>query len=103
MSIKNINLRNLDLKVRTGVEIIEAENIHLNNVNIQSQKTGPVVFIDNSSNVDFSGLTTTPNSSLLFSIAGERTKNISASGIRSSGLVNIAKFDNADKDVLKIN
>jgi len=103
MSIKNINLKNLDLKTNTGIEIIEAENIHLENVTVHSAKAGPVVFIENSNNVDFTSLSTKPNSGLLFSIAGERTKNISASGIHSAGLTRMAKFDNANENVLKIN
>jgi len=104
MSIKNINLNNLDLKVNTGVEIIEAEDIHLYNISVHTERSNPVIAITNSSNIDFKQVNATPNSNLLFSISGERSKNITASNIIAPGIGTMAKFDDhADKSVLSVN
>jgi len=104
MSITNINLNNLDLTVSTGVEIIEAKNIHLYNINVFTDRSDPVIFIANSSNVDFRQLSVKPNSSILFSISGERTKNITASEVKAPGINTMARFgDHAEKSVLLVN
>ncbi|HEY4151106.1 MAG TPA: glycoside hydrolase family 28 protein [Chitinophagaceae bacterium] len=104
MSITNINLSNLDLRVNTGVEIIEAKDIHLYNITVAAKQSNPVIFIANSNNVDFKQLTVPPNSNTLFSISGERTKNITASDVKAPGVETMAKFDDhAEKNVLLLN
>jgi polygalacturonase len=104
MSITNINLSNIDLRVNTGVEIIEAQDIHLYNINVAAKQSKPVILIANSNNVDFKQLTVPPNSNTLFSISGERTKNITASEVKAPGVETMAKFDDhAGKNALFLN
>jgi polygalacturonase len=103
MSIKNINFQNIDLKAKTAVEIIEADGIHLKNIQLNASHTNPVVFIENSSNVTFNDLDAGQKSDVMFSIAGERSKNISASDIKTKKVTDMARFTNhADKTVLTI-
>jgi polygalacturonase len=103
MSIKNINFQNINIKAITGVEIIEADNIHLKNIQVNASHSNPVVFIENSSNVDFTQLNAGQKSDLLFSIAGDRSKNISASDVQANKNIAMAKFtDHADKSMLTI-
>lgn len=103
MNIKNINLQNITLKAKTGVQLIEADNIRLDNIHIDAGQTNPVVFIENSANIDFNKLYVNPNSTLLFNIAGDRSKNINASGINAPGIGSTVKFTNhADKSIFKV-
>lgn len=103
MNIRNINFQNIALKTQTGIEIIEANNIHLKNIQVNASRINPVVFIENSINVDFADLNSGQKSGLLFNIAGDRSKNINASNVTANKDVVMAKFtDHADKTVLSI-
>jgi polygalacturonase len=77
MSIKGIHLENLVLKSVKGVEISEAANVTLKNVRLVNTDTRPVVMIDNSSNVQLDGIQYTEGADQLFTITGNRTKQIS--------------------------
>ncbi|MES2777369.1 MAG: glycoside hydrolase family 28 protein [Bacteroidota bacterium] len=77
MSVKNIHLSNLVLKTNKGIEIIEAANINLKNVQVVVAKTNPVVYVENSSKVSFDILKFNDNAELLVNVNGERTKAIS--------------------------
>ena len=55
MPIKNIVMDNLVLKTNNCAEIIEANDIQLNRVQIRTVKTGPAVSVTNSSNVMLNG------------------------------------------------
>ncbi len=77
MSIKNINLNNLVLKTKTGIEIFEAENINLRNVKVEVSNSNPVVYIENSSKISFDMLKYNDNAELLINANGERTMTIS--------------------------
>ncbi|MEO7310352.1 MAG: glycoside hydrolase family 28 protein [Chitinophagaceae bacterium] len=77
MSVKNINLNNLVLKTNKGIEIIEAANISLKNVQLSVSKTNPVVYVENSSKVSFDTLKFNDNAEVLVNLNGERTKAIS--------------------------
>lgn len=76
MSVKNIILRNIVLKTNKAIEIIEASGIQLNNIQLVSNQTKPLVTIENSKNISFSNLKYNKDAELLFSINGEKTKNI---------------------------
>jgi polygalacturonase len=77
MSVKNISLSDIVLKTNNAIEIIEASNIRLNNIQVISKQTKPVVYIESSSNISINSLKYTIGADLLFSINGERTKAIS--------------------------
>ena len=75
MSIKNINLENLVIQSRKGVDIQEGQNINIRNLKLILQDTKPVINILNSSAVHISELKFN-DAELLVSALGERTANI---------------------------
>jgi polygalacturonase len=76
MSIKDIHLENLVLKSDKGVEIIEASDISLKNVQLVTKNTKPQIYIENSNHITFDNIKYTHGADLLFNIAGDRTANI---------------------------
>ncbi len=76
MSIRHIFLRDMVLRTNKGAEIIEANDIHLDNVQLLSDKTSPVVYVENSTNVELDGFKCTANPRMLLSVNGERTSKI---------------------------
>ncbi|HTI60292.1 glycoside hydrolase family 28 protein [Mucilaginibacter sp.] len=104
MHIKNIDLQNIYLKAKTGIEIIEADDIHLKNLQVDASKNNPVVYIENSTNIDFKGLDIRENSEVLFNVGGAKTKNISVSGLKTKEVGTQANFiGGADKSALRLN
>jgi polygalacturonase len=77
LAIKGIHLENVVLKTTKGAEISEASNITLKNVYLECKDTKPVVTIENSSNIKLDGLKYTSDADVLFSITGDRSKDIS--------------------------
>jgi len=76
MSIKGIHLENMTLKTQYGVDLIEAEDISLKNVTINTHDTNTLVNIDNGSNIIFDNLKYNDNTNLLFSVGGEKSADI---------------------------
>lgn len=76
MSVKNIQLSNMDLKTKIGAEIIESNGIHLKNIQLLSDKTKPVVYVENSNNIELNGITYSSNPELFLSVNGEKSGNI---------------------------
>ena len=56
MNIKDIYLENVTIQAKKGIEIIEATGISLKNVNVITADTNPIIYIQNASNVNISGL-----------------------------------------------
>jgi polygalacturonase len=80
MSIRHITLDNLVLRANKGVELIEAQNITITNLHLETQATAAPVYVENSHDVQFNGLTVNaPAGPPLFSLNGARTEKISAS------------------------
>lgn len=92
MAIKDIHLENITLKTNKGAEISEAQGITLKNVRFESKETNPVIKIDNSSNIKFDGLKYTNGANLLFSVSGDRTKQISVTNTDASKAKNKITF-----------
>ncbi|MBE9666627.1 glycoside hydrolase family 28 protein [Mucilaginibacter boryungensis] len=77
LAIKGIHLENIVLKTTKGADISEASNVTLKNVYLECTDTKPVVTIENSSDIKLDGLKYTNNADVLFSVTGDRSKNIS--------------------------
>ena len=90
MNIADIYLDNMVIKAKKGMECTEATGIHLNNVQLITDSTNPVVSVNNSTGITFNGLKYKSGSDLLFAISGEKTKGIS---------VNNTAAKNAKKNV----
>lgn len=94
MSISNINLENITIQAKKGIEIIEGKNINLKNVMIIPAETNPVVMINNSTDISFDSIRFKDNMDLLFEIGGTKTKNISV----ANSILNKAKAQSKFKD-----
>jgi len=103
MNIKDIHLENITIQAKKGIEIIEASGIFLKNVNVITADTNPVVYIQNASNVNISGLQYKSGADLLFNINGEKTKGIKVNGTDvSKGKKTSAFGEEVNKSVLEI-
>ncbi|MEJ6980898.1 glycoside hydrolase family 28 protein [Pedobacter sp. P351] len=93
MNINNIYLENMTLQAKKGIEIEEAKEIHLKNVNIISEQSKPVVNILNSSSITFNNLQYKPGAELLFNVNGKRSSKIAVSNTNVSASVSKAEFN----------
>lgn len=76
MLVKNITMNNMVLQADKGVELIDAGSIRLENVQLITKETKPVILVDNSSDLVFDAIRYDANAHLLFSINGERSQAI---------------------------
>jgi polygalacturonase len=77
MHIKDIVLENMVIQADKGIDVQEASGITFKNIQIISADTKPVVDILNSDNLSFDKITYKDGSEVLFSVSGDRNKNIS--------------------------
>ena len=80
MNIQNINLENLTIQSKIGVEISEATNVNIKNLNFITTSSNPLIAINNSKNINFTNIKPLANFKLLFKISGEKTSGINLSG-----------------------
>jgi DNA sulfur modification protein DndE len=76
MNISNIRLTNMVLQAKKGIELTEASGIRFVNVKMITSEPDPLVYIQNSKDVEFTGISYNDKSPVLFSVNGERSKNI---------------------------
>lgn len=91
LSISNITLNNLNIKSKEGIDIQEAKSIKLNNVNLITSDSSPLINIQNGNEVDFKNLNYNA-AQLLFRISGDRNGAIKTSGVDTSKAKNKAEF-----------
>ncbi|NCD70991.1 glycoside hydrolase family 28 protein [Mucilaginibacter sp. R11] len=104
MNISDIYLDNMVIKANKGMECTEAIGVHLNNVQLITNNTSPVISINNSSAITFDGLKYPDGIDLLFSINGDKTKNIRVNNTSLTSAKNKAEFANgASEQSLTIN
>jgi len=92
MNIQNINLEDITIQSKIGIELMEATNINMKNVHLISSNTNPLIFIENSKQVNISGLRSDNEIVSLASISGERTAGISLSGATATSSKKKVKF-----------
>lgn len=103
MNIKDIFLENVTIQAKKGIEIIEASGISLKNVNVITADTNPIVYIQNASNVNISGLQYKNGAELLFNIKGEKTKAVKITGTDVSKAKKTSAFgEEVNKSALEI-
>lgn len=103
MNIKDIFLENVTIQAKKGIEIIEASGISLKNVNVITADTNPIVYIQNASNVNISGLQYKNGAELLFNINGEKTKAVKITGTDVSKAKKTSAFgEEVNKSALEI-
>jgi hypothetical protein len=80
LSISNIKLENLTIKAKEGIDIQEAKNISLNNVNLHIADAHPLINIQNGNQLNFKNISYN-SANLLFRISGDRNSGITAAGL----------------------
>ena len=76
MQISNINLSDMVLQTRKGIECTEGNNVNFNNIRLVTSDTDPMIYLQNSSNIQFNNISYDQSPALLFSVNGDRSKNI---------------------------
>lgn len=103
MSIANINLNNINIKSKQGIDIQEGKNINLNNVKLTIEAGNPLINIQNGNDVNLKNITYN-SADLLFRVAGDRNSNIKTSGLDVSKAQKKAEFlAGAQEKSLQIN
>lgn len=103
MSIKDIHLENMVLKTQKGADLIEAENISLKNVYLFTKDTNPLINVENSKNITIDNLKYPEGTEQLFSINGDRTKDIRLINTDTSKAKSKSVFNyGADRKALSI-
>jgi polygalacturonase len=92
MSISDVYFQDVIIKAEKGIEITEAKNVQLKNVQVILDKTDPVVSINNSSKILIDGIKYDVNSELLFNMVGMKNEQIKVRNTDASKAKNKAKF-----------
>ena len=98
MNIQNIELENLVLRSKKGVECEEASNISIKNLRLLVADTDPVINILNSNNISFDKLLFNDGAALLVNVKGERSSLIKLKNLDSSKAKNKVKADLGAKE-----
>lgn len=76
MHIKNINLENFQVRAKHGIDIQEASNINLKNIDVSIPESGTVAYVLNSDNVTLDNITYNREADLVLHLQGDRSENI---------------------------
>jgi polygalacturonase len=76
MPIQNIAIENATLQAEEGAILIDASGITCKNVALLSEKTEPVISIENSQKITFDNIEVSKGAKRFFTISGDRTKSI---------------------------
>jgi polygalacturonase len=103
LSISNITMENLTIKAKEGVDIQEARNVLLNNVNLIIANANPLINISNGNNIGFKNINYN-SASLLFRVSGDRNSAIKANGLDVTKTKTTTEFlAGAEEKSLQIN
>ena len=94
MAVNMITLSNAVLQAEKGVELIDASGITLDNVQLITEHTNPVISAENSSNLSFNAIRYNAASTLLFAIKGERSQRIQVTNTDVVKATTKAEFTN---------
>ena len=76
MHIANINMRDMVMQTKSGIECSEATGISFKNVQLATKETTPVVHVTNSSAITLDSVRYNDNANVLLQLSGDRCKNI---------------------------
>jgi DNA sulfur modification protein DndE len=79
MQISNINLNNLVMQTRKGIECTEGNYVNFNNIRLVTTESDPLISLQNSGNIQFNNISYHGSPAVLFGVNGDRTKNIKVS------------------------
>ncbi|RZJ80142.1 MAG: glycoside hydrolase family 28 protein [Flavobacterium sp.] len=103
LSISNIAINNLNIKSKEGIDIQEAKNINLTNININTSNTNPLISIQNGNVINFKNINYNA-AQLLFRISGDNNSEIKTSGLDATKATTKSEFTaGATEKSLQIN
>ncbi len=103
MHIRNIRIENASIEAKKGIEIIEASNISLKDVTLNSSDTNPLIHIDNANGISVDGVTSVHDVELLVKVSGAEAKAITIKGMHNKNIKQLSAFEgNASPKVLTI-
>ncbi|KQC01323.1 glycoside hydrolase family 28 protein [Pedobacter sp. Hv1] len=103
LSISNITLADLSIKAQEGIDIQEAKNVSLTNINLIATEVNPLINIQNGNDISFKNVNYN-NAQLLFRISGDRNSGIKTSGLDvSKAKVKTEFLAGAEEKSLQIN
>lgn len=82
------------LKTIKGAELIEAANVHLNNVQLFCKKTKPVIYVENSSEIELNTIKFSANTELLLNVNEEKSKSAKVTNTDVHHLKDKVKYNN---------
>lgn len=93
MNISNIQLTNLVMQTKNGIECTEATNVRFANIRLVTTESDPLVYLQNSKDIDFTNISYDNQAPVLFSVNGDRTKNINVTKTDLKKTNNRASFN----------
>jgi len=104
MNISDIYLDNMVLKAAKGAELAEAQGIHLANIRLVTSDSDPVIYVENSSQLTFDHIGYHKGAAVLFSINGDKSRDIKVTGTDGSQAVRKVAFQyGAAEQALQLN
>ena len=101
MNIKNIELENLVLQSKIGVQCEEATDVSIKNLKLIAAETNPLINIQNSNNILFEKLSFN-NAELLVNVVGDRNSKIKFTNVDPSKAKNkIASSFGANENIVE--
>lgn len=93
MNVRNINLHDMVLKTRRGIECTEATGVVFSNIRLVAENSEPLISLQNSRDISFEKIRYDNKASLLFSVNGNRSRNIMVTGVDLAGAKRKAEFN----------
>lgn len=92
MQISNINMDHMVLQTRKGIECTEGDHVSFNHIRLITAEPDPLIYLQNSGNIQFNNISCGSAPALLFSVNGDRSKNIKVTGTDVSKAKNKTAF-----------
>ncbi len=93
MNISNIQMSNMVMVSRKGIECTEAKGINLSHIRLVTDDSNPLIYLQNSSDMVFEDIQHSGEVKLLFSINGNLSRNIQVSHTSLQNVANKTAFD----------
>ena len=76
MNVKNLQLSNMTLICKKGIECTEATDVNFTNIRLITEESNPLIYLQNSTRINFSQIVSDRPAELFFSVNGDRSGKI---------------------------